>query len=398
MESSYRTWFNNQFTTDLYKQYLKEMNAPYPGAIEFRIAETPVFIDAAFRDKMLDACEHIIQLIKQPDFKALTADAVPPNCAIPGNSRHPHFMVFDFGICLNKETGEPEPQLVEMQGFPTLYGFQRLMEETARKVYRIPEQATTYLNGFHTQTYINFLRDMIIGDNDPNEVILLELYPHRQKTRIDFYCLQEDIGIRPVCITELEQHGRQLFYDNNGVKTRVKRIFNRLIFDELLQQPAEISQKLQLLKAADDVEWVTHPDWFYRISKYTLPFINHPYVPATQFLHQITEWPQDLSQYVLKPLFSFAGRGVLIDVTKDDIQKIKDPQNWILQQKVEYAALIPSPDTPAKAEIRIFYCWKEGDESPVAIHNLARLSKGKMIGVGFNKEDTWVGGSLAYFV
>ena len=145
-----------------------------------------------------------------------------------------------------------------------------------------------------------------------------------------------------------------------------------------------------------DVEWAPHPNWFYRISKYTLPFIDHPYVPPTFFLNEVKE-PINLTEYVLKPLFSFAGMGVVIDVTQADIDNIKDPENWILQKKVQYAAVIDTPDEPAKAEIRLFYFWKKGWARPKAVHNLARLSKGKMIGTRYNKDKTWVGGSIAYF-
>jgi hypothetical protein len=200
-----------------------------------------------------------------------------------------------------------------------------------------------------------------------------------------------------VCLTELIQEGRHLFYTKDGKKIPVKRIYNRIIFDDLQQQSAEIQEKGKLLLSDLNVEWVPHPNWFYRISKYTLPFINHPYVPKTSFLHEIKDMPTDLENYVLKPLFSFAGQGVIIDVTRADIDAVKDPHNWILQKKVKYADVIITPDIPAKAELRIFYFWKEGEARPIATNNLARLSKGKMIGVRYNQDKEWVGGSLAYF-
>lgn len=397
MVAAYRSRFNGQFTEALYQEYLKALDAVYPGAITFRVAESPVFIDGIFRDKMLDACEHIVDRIVQPGFIAETASAIPEAYRIPGNTSIPHFMVFDFGVCHGAD-GLPEPQLVEMQGFPSLFAFQRHMSETARKVYGIPDEATSYLNGFDGVSYTELLGDIIIGGADKDEVILLELEPHRQKTRIDFYLTQDYLGIKPVCITELEREGRRLYYQRDGRKVRVSRIFNRLIFDELLQQPKEIRQRLRLLQEADEVEWVTHPDWFYRISKYTLPFLKHRYIPETQFLHEVQQLPDNLEDYVVKPLFSFAGKGVIIDVTREAIDLIEDPEHWIIQKKVSYAPVIQTPDTPAKAEIRLFYFWKEGWERPVAVHNLARLSKGKMIGVGFNSNETWVGGSMSYFV
>jgi hypothetical protein len=240
------------------------------------------------------------------------------------------------------------------------------------------------------------LRDIIVGSHDPSEVILLEIFPEKQKTRIDFFCTQDFLGIRMVCLTDLVKEGNKLFYFVNGKKTAVKRIYNRLIFDDLSQQSDEIKEKGKILFEDLDVEWIPHPNWFYRISKYTLPLIDHPYVPKTYYLDRMDKIPADLENYVLKPLFSFAGQGVVIDVKKEDIDNVKDPANWILQRKVKYADVIKTPSEPAKAEIRIFYFWKEGSR-PVATNNLARLSKGKMIGVRYNKNKDWVGGTLCYF-
>jgi hypothetical protein len=195
----------------------------------------------------------------------------------------------------------------------------------------------------------------------------------------------------------LIKEGKKLYYLNDGKKTLIKRIYNRVIFDDLQQQPQEVQEKGKILFEELDVEWCPHPNWFYRISKYTLPLIRHPYVPFTYFLNEVTQIPDDLENYVLKPLFSFAGQGVVIDVTRDDIDNVKDPENWILQKKVKYADVIKTPDDPAKAEIRIFYFWKDNDTRPVPVNNLARLSKGKMIGVRYNIDKEWVGGSYCLF-
>jgi hypothetical protein len=396
MVAAIRQWFNDNFTAEKYQAYLDELNSVHPGGIEFRVAETPIFIDKVFTQKMLSACESIVDVITQYNFKSLTSHAIPENVRVPNENIFSHFIAFDFGICEN-EAGELEPQLIEMQGFPTLFAYQVLHEQITRKHFNIPANYSTYLNGFDKDSYLTLLKEIILGNHQPEHVILLEIFPHQQKTKIDFYCTQDYIGIKPVCLTELIQEGNQLFYDNNGVKTAVKRIYNRVIFDDLQQQSDEVQEKGKLLLEDLDVEWVPHPNWFYRISKYTLPYINHPYVPKTSFLNELTSIPTDLENYVLKPLFSFAGQGVVIDVTEADIAAVKDPENWILQRKVKYADVVATPDIPAKAEIRIFYFWKEGELRPIAMHNLARLSKGKMIGVRYNKDKEWVGGSLAYF-
>lgn len=397
MIPSLRKQFNEAFTKEQYEKYLHKLHNTYPeGALAFRVAETPLFISKAFTNKILDVCESIVDVILEPDFLDTSAKAIPANVYVPNDKTYSDFIAFDFGICEN-ENGELEPQLIEMQGFPTLFAYQIFHDIVTREYFDIPENFSVFLNGFTTETYTALLKEMLLGKYEKENVILLEIFPHEQKTRIDFYCTQELIGIKPVCLTELIKEGKDLFYLNDGIKTQVKRIYNRIIFDDLQQQPPEVQAKGNILLEELNVEWIPHPNWFYRISKYTLPFLNHPYIPKTWFLNEVIEMPKDLENYVLKPLFSFSGQGVVIDVTKDDIDNITDPENWILQRKVKYADVIITPDVPAKAEIRIFYFWKEGEARPIATNNLSRLSKGKMIGVRYNHDKEWVGGTLAYF-
>lgn len=396
MVPSIRTAYNKAYTPEAYAAFLKDLDSAHPGAIEFRVAETPVFIPKSFTEKLLHACENIVDIITRPDFKELTARAIPEGLAVPGENEHTDCIAFDFGICENEE-GELEPQLIEMQGFPTLFAYEVLLDDVFARHFPVPEGYSSYIGGYDRTSYLQLLKEVILGNHRPEEVILLELFPHQQKTRIDFYCTEDYLQVKPVCLTELIKEGDKLFYLDNGVKTQVKRIYNRIIFDDLQQQSAEVQEKGKLLFETLDVEWMPHPAWFYRISKYTLPFIDNPYVPPTVFLHELKEVPADLENYVLKPLFSFAGQGVVIDVTPEDITAIKDPENWILQRKVKYADVIETPDGPAKAEIRIFYFWKKGEARPVPANNLARLSKGKMIGVRYNKDKEWVGGSFCLF-
>ena len=394
MQKSLREKFNKNFTEEKYAAYMKDVEGIYPGALDFRNAETPLFIPKDFTKKMLGACEDIIDVITAPNFKALTERSIPADLRVAGDEKHAQFIVFDFGICEN-EKGEYEPQLIEMQGFPTLYGFQALHSELTAKYAEVPDTHSSYLNGYDKTSYIQLLKEIIIGEHDPTEVILLEIFPEKQKTRIDFYATQQLLGIEPVCLTKLKADGRNLFYEKaNGEKQHVKRIYNRLIFDDLQQQEG-LTNIIDLTKNYD-VEWVPHPNWFYRISKFTLPFIDNPYVPETFFLDEVKQ-PVVLENFVLKPLFSFAGMGVVIDVTQEDIDSIKDPENWILQRKVNYAPIIETMDEPAKAEIRLFYFWKDEWQRPIAVHNLSRLSKGKMIGTRYNKDKTWVGGTVSYF-
>jgi hypothetical protein len=390
-----RQSFNDAFTPEQYEKFLVALNAVHPGAIQFRIAETPVFVPATFTAKMLDACDHIVDLLINPRFKTLTERSIPPTERVPNENDHAHMIAFDFGVCLNEEGGL-EPQLIEMQGFPTLFGFQVMYPELLRDYFSIPDNYTHYLGGYTKESYISALKEVILGNHAAQNVILLEIKPHEQKTKIDFYCTTDYLGIKPVCITDLMLEGKKLYYQLNGVKTEIKRIYNRVIFDDLKAQKATLGNFVDITQDLD-VEWIPHPNWFYRISKFTLPLVRHPYVPPTFFLNEIKQIPADLENYVLKPLFSFAGQGVVIDVNASDIESVNDPENWILQRKVKYADVIPTPDIPAKVEIRVMYLWKDGAARPEPVINLARISKGKMIGVRYNADKTWVGGSVCYF-
>lgn len=390
-----RRTYNQQFSKRSYSAYVSDMKNLYPHQLEFRLAETPVFVPKEFAEKILSACESIIDVIVTPEYLQQSEKAIPAHLRVPYEDSHPHCIAFDFGVCVN-DAGELEPQLIEMQGFPSLFAWQIVQPEVHAKHFWTPANYSTYLNGFDKASYINLLKKIIIADCHPENVVLLEIFPHQQKTRVDFYATEDIMGIKTVDLNDIIQEGRNLYYINEGRKTVIKRIYNRVIFDDLFQQPKEVQEKGKIFQQDLDVKWVPHPNWFYRLSKYTLPFIRHPYVPGTHFLNEV-DLPVDLENYVVKPLFSFAGQGVIIDVIKEEVDKITDKENWIIQRKVNYAPVIKTPDEPAKAEIRIFYFWEEGARRPIAANQLARLSKGKMIGVRYNKDKEWVGGSFCLF-
>lgn len=393
MDKKLRDQFNRSFTQEKYDTYMQKIEALHPGALDFRNAETPVFVPRAFKEKMLSACDEIIEVITDPHFMELTQNSIPKDMNVPGEDAHTQFLVFDFGVCQNA-AGELEPQLIEMQGFPTLFGFQVYHSQLTAEYAALPASYSPYLNGYNKESYTQLLKEIIVGNLNAENVILLEIFPEQQKTRIDFYCTETLLGIKTVCLTKVKADGKNLYYENAGKKTAIKRIYNRVIFDDL-QKQENLPPIIDLSKEYN-VEWAPHPNWFNRISKFTLPFIQHQCVPETYFLNEIKQ-AVNLNEFVLKPLFSFAGMGVVIDVQQSDIDAIKDPENWILQKKVNYAPVIETPNEPAKAEIRLFYFWKNEWQKPVGVLNLARLSKGKMIGTRYNKDKDWVGGSVAFF-
>lgn len=394
MNPSARKTFNAGFTNQKYQQFLDKLNSGLHSPVAFRVAETPVLLTAGFRDKLMTAGDDIIATILQPGFKQLTQRAIPDKWRVANENDHPHFIALDFGICKD-DAGNIVPKLIEMQGFPSLYGFQVLLGDTYKEVFDIADDQTIYFNGLDKVSYLNLLRKTIVGPHLPQEVVLMDVNAPEQKTAVDFYLTQKYLGIAVISLSDLVQEGKQLFYKLNGQKKQVKRIYNRLIFDEidgddiLFDNVVDIRQPL-------DVEWITHPNWFYRISKFTMPFLSGNYIPETQFLHKVDQIPANLENYVLKPLFSFAGQGVIIDVTATDISNITDPENWILQQKVHYEPVVQAPDGGVKAEIRLLYLWPNGDARPTLAINLARLSRGKMIGVRYNKDFDWVGGTIAF--
>ena len=243
------------------------------------------------------------------------------------------------------------------------------------------------------QKYIEILREVIVSIENPENVILLEIEPDKQKTQIDFIMTERLIGVKSVCISDIIKEGTKLFYYNSSRKIEVKRIYNRVIFDEL-QKRNDLNLSFSFQDMLD-VKWIPHPNWFFKISKHTLPSLKNKYVPETYFLNKLKEYPVDLENYVLKPLYSFAGAGVKYDVTKDNLDGITDKSNYILQKKIQYAEIIKTPDIHAKAELRLLFVFKDG--KPLLVNNLVRLSKGKMMGVDYNKEKTWVGSSIAYF-
>lgn len=395
MQKDLRTSFNQSFSQEKYQAFLADLNTATQGSIEFRVAETPIFVPKAFKEKLILTCESIIDVIVQDDFKAKTEKAIPANQNVPNENKHTSFLAIDFAVCQDEE-GEFVPQLIELQGFPSLFGFQYLLSETFQKHYSIPDNYDFMFNDFDRKSYIEAFRKLIVGEEKLENVILLEIYPEKQKTKVDFDVTEKLIGVKAVCLTKIIKESKKLFYMNEGVKTPIHRIYNRLIFDDLTNFP-DLKTDFNLTDDVE-VEWIGHPNWFFRISKYMMPFLKNPYIPTCQFLSDYQgNFPENLSDYVLKPLFSFAGTGVKINIDKSDLTSISDPENYILQKKVQYQPVIQTTDgTKVKAEIRMLYIWQKDEARPTLLTNLARLSRGEMIGVRFNKDFDWVGGSICF--
>lgn len=396
MIKPYRAAFNKHFTEEKYQAILDDIAEEYGYRPSFRIAETPVFIPKLLKERLQEACVEINDILMQPDFKELTKDAIKhPMLEVPGEDYNSRFIQMDFGICVD-ENGDPTPQLIELQGFPSLYFFQDLLTRKFIKHYDIPNRFSTHLNGVKQDTYIEILRGEIVGDTEPKHVVLLEIEPEKQATYIDFLGAEKNLGIKVLCITKIKKQGKQLFYeDTEGNLIQIKKIYNRVIFDELDQRD-DIQSEFHFGDEVE-VEWVGHPNWFFRISKYTMPLFKSKYVPECFYLNELDEYPADLENYVLKPLYSFAGAGVNLHITKADLDAIEQKDNYILQRKVDYVPIIETLDVPAKCEVRMMCLWNKDKGTAQVVNNLVRLSKGEMIGVRYNKDKEWVGGTVGFF-
>lgn len=394
MIESFRKQFNEAFSQEKYQAFLRDIASDFDYAPTFRIAETPFFIPKVLKNQIFEGCHQVIDFIKRPDFKNLTQRSIELNTSVPNEDAHTQFLAIDFGIC--EEDGQILPKLIEVQGFPSIFNFQFNLYRKILNYYPFLNNLSPYPDGMDETAYFEILKRVIFGEFGPEEVVLLEIEPEKQNTKIDFYYATRDLGLPVVCVTDVKKAGNQLFYKNaQGETIRIRRIYNRVIFDELnarkdLELDFSFEEEL-------DVEWAGHPNWYTRISKFILPYLHGPYFIESTLLSELESIPKDLENYVLKPLFSFSGAGVIFHVKKEDVEAVAEKDLYILQKKVHYVPVIQSPEGKVKVEVRILCLWPELDESPTIVGNLVRLSRGEMIGVKFNRDKDWVGGSIGLF-
>ncbi len=396
MIAEIRDNFNREFKQEYYDNLLAHIQETFGEPSAFRISETPVFIPTALKKDLFSACDAIIEQLWQIDFQKIRDTFIPKELQSPLPMGHPDFLAIDFGLC-DDGKGGITPQLIELQAFPTLFFYQPFLGKAFRKCYpNIPEKGLDYyFSDLNEKSYVDEVKKVIVGDENPENVILLELFPEKQKTRIDFWATEKALGIKTVCMTKVIKEGKKLFYKKDGRKIPIHRIYNRVIFDEL-QRIEDLDTSFNL---NDDLEvsWVTHPDWFFVISKCIMPLLKHKNIPASYYLN---DYPKNLNlgDFVLKPLFSFAGQGVNLHPDQETIDKIDVKQNYILQQKVKYAPLIKTKNEKnSKVELRMLYVWNKEENRLKPVINLTRMSKGEMINVSHQVNETWIGSSISFF-
>jgi hypothetical protein len=403
MIPSYRHDFNTGFTEEKYERLCRELTSRCGMKIPFALCETPCFFPHSLVSRMGEDGKALIQqLVDNPDYRARSESSIPAKFRVPNESSHPMFIQVDFGLVQDEaskderdegrdKAGKLHPKLVELQAFPSLYAYQPVLSQAYIDVFGLDPNLKYFLNELDSDSYKKLLQDAIVAHHDPANVILMEVHPEEQKTRPDFLLTEKMLGIRTVCITKIRKQGRGLFYEESGKLVPIKRIYNRAIVDELERKgialPFDFRDDL-------DVEWAGHPNWYFRLSKYSIPYLKHPSVPRTYFLDQLPEIPADLENFVLKPLYSFAGLGVIIAPSHADIDAIPAAKRdeYILQERINFTPLVETPYGLTKAELRIMYVWLD---ELLPVMTIVRMGRGLMMGVDHNKNMKWVGSSSA---
>jgi len=394
MDKRFRRLFNEHFSEDLYEGYKRDLSQRCGCTFEFRLAESPLFLPDDFKAQLLDSARAIVDQLSDPAKIEQMKRAIPERWNTPGMDALPNFTQVDFAVV--RDGDRYVPKLIELQGFPSLTSMQVIQRDAwntaLQSIPGLDREWSCWYSGLDRDRFLDLARRTIVGDHDPAEVVLLDIEPRRQKTYPDFAATKHLFDVDAVDPRELTKRGRELWRGNR----RVRRIYNRIVFDELIAKKIELPFDY---REELDVEWAPHPNWYWVWSKYSLPFLDHPSVPRATFVSDLERIPDDLSRYVLKPLFSFAGGGVNVDPTRADIDAIPESDRgaWCLQEKIEYAPALEAADGGGvKVEIRIMFLRPDGETKPTVAQNLVRLSRGKMLGVDFNKDFTWVGSSVAF--
>jgi hypothetical protein len=399
MLQPFRDQFNAAFSTGKYDDLLYRLNHITRSSIEFRVAETPCFFPQSLLEELAETGAVLTrQLLENPTYVEASDQTIPPRFCVPNEDPQPNFMTVDFGLVQNAD-GTFSPRLVEMQAFPSVFGYQDVLAHQYVETFNLDRGLQVHLGGLTDEGYWRLLREVIVGDHDPENVVLVEIEPDKQKTRPDFRVHEERLHIATVDIARLRKHGNRLFYEHAGREIPIHRVYNRAIVDELERKNIELRFDY---RDELDVEWAGHPNWYFRISKFSLPYLQHPSVPKAVFLddwfaHRNLEGlPAERERLLLKPLYSFAGKGIQFAPPDAELQSIPEAErhHYLLQERVAFAPVIATPHGPTQAEIRIMYLWAAGGKLQPAIA-LVRLGRGLMMGVDHNRDQQWVGASAA---
>jgi hypothetical protein len=368
-----RTRFNREFSPDQYVLLLDLLKQRCGTKVGFRVAETPIFVPLPLLEAMAEAGADLAHaLIADPDYLAAARQAIPFEYRVAGETAHPNFLTADFGL-VKTGAGELVPRLVEIQAFPSVYGYQDELSSAYRDAFKLPHGLGCFLGRLDETGYWNLFARTVLGNHSPENVVLTELDPLNQKTRPDFEVTAQRLGIAVVDIRSLEGAGNKLHYRNAaGRLIPIHRIYNRTIADELIAR--QVRLPFDLTKPWD-VEWAGHPNWYFLISKFSIPWLSsggglsnlprsRSVVPLAVFLDDFLEGDgrmklaeagiplvpqpgpdQIYSELLLKPLFSFAGKGIQFEPRHAQLEAIPPEQRaeFLLQQRVHFEPTIETP-------------------------------------------------------
>lgn len=392
MIAKYMEEFNQNYSEKKYIDFINSCNTEANLAIPFRLSETPVFASKKLYEQALTAGNEIISQLDDIFNNNDLKDKIPANKVVAGDEGEMSFLCIDYAI--TKRDDEIELKLIELQGFPSLFAFQNYLGVKYKSFWGLDSKLNYLMDGLDFDTYNKLLTEFLLGNHNPENVILLEIDPWNQGTAIDFFYTKKYFGIETLCLSEIKKINNKLYYKKGNDLIEIKRIYNRIILDEL-ERRSDFIKEFGFYEEVD-VEWVCHPNWFQKCSKLIMPYLKSNFVPETYFLDDIDTNSLNLNEWVLKPIFSFSGQGVIFDVTKEEIENIKDSSNYIIQKKVTYEPVILDPNGEySKAELRILYIKKGNQYLPVT--NLGRMTKGNLVGVKYNKDKIWVGSNIFLF-
>lgn len=411
MIPSLRSDFNARFRPEAYRNLRHSLDAIARTTVAFPIAETPCFFPHTLLDEMAGiGADLTLRLVDDPAYLARSRAAIPERWRCADENTHPHFLTADFGLVRNAD-GSLAPRLVEMQAFPSVFGFQFAASEEYRAAFGLDPSLRYLFGGLDESAYWKLLDRTIVAGHDPETVVLVDVDPLHQKTLPDFNITADRLGIPVVDVASLEPMDpasrspgqmRRLGYRNGSRLIPIRRIYNRAIVDELVRKQVPLQFDY---RESFDVEWAGHPNWYFHVSKFSIPFLDHPAVPAAFFLDQVDRdavlrerFETNRDGWILKPLFSFAGQGIRFAPTDDDLASIPraERSQWLLQERVTFVPVIETPFGPTQAEIRILYVWPDR-ATLTPLTSLVRLGRGAMMGVDHNRGQRWVGASAAFF-
>lgn len=140
-----RSSFNANFTSGAYAELLRRLDRQCGGPIQFRVAETPIFLPRNLLDEMANEGAALAQyLIANPVYLAAARRAIPAGFDVSSQTSHPHFLTADFAL-VRDAAGELVPRLVEIQAFPSVFAYQAELCVAYRDAFTLPSSLGSFL-------------------------------------------------------------------------------------------------------------------------------------------------------------------------------------------------------------------------------------------------------------